>query len=113
MKLLLHSRHEPGISDLINIMHDRVLMRGILLLLEDCALSLLNGCNIKFESLLDLIEDFLIKAMILDIREINEVLLELFNNLGICVGAIFFGFGLSPSACPRGCLGTSNLFDII
>ena len=60
MKLLLHSRHEPGISDLFNILHDRVLMRGFLLLLEDCPLSPLDGSNIEFECLLDLIEDSLV-----------------------------------------------------
>ena len=113
LKLLLHSRHEPGISDLFNILHDRVLMRGFLLLLEDCALSPLDGSDIEFESLLNLIEDSLVKAMILDISEINKVLLELFHNLGIRIGAIFLCLGLSLGAGPRGCFRTTNLFDLI
>lgn len=113
MKLLLHSRHESRISDLFNILHDRVLMRGLLLLLEDCPLSSLDGSHIEFECLLDLIEDSLVKAMILDISEINKVLLELFHNLGICIGAIFLCLGLSLGAGPRGCFRSSNLFDLI
>ena len=113
MKLLLHSSHEPGISHLINILHDRVLMRGLRLLLKGCALSFLDGGNIEFECLLDLVEDSLVKAVILDIGEIDKVLLELFHNLGIGIGAIFLGLGLSLGAGPGGSFRTTNLFDLI
>jgi len=113
MKLLLYSRHESGISHLINILHDRVLMRGFLLLLKGCALSFLDGGNIEFECLLDLVEDSLVKAVILDVREINKVLLELFHYLGICIGAIFLGLGLSLGPGPGGSFRTTNLFDLV
>ena len=113
MKLLLHSRHESGISHLINILHDRVLMRGFLLLLKGCALSFLDCGNIEFECLLDLVEDSLVKTVILDICEVNKVLLELFHYLGICIGAIFLGLGLSLGAGPGGSFRTTNLFDLI